>query len=388
MSELELLYLILVLLYGWECACWQPRGSVAVLTWLGKRWRTVFPSGLLGNQRGGFVFAPPLPPLGFLISGTPLPLCLSPDGMMAAVPASLDPGLRWIFSGANLRFDDIREIKADGRKLCINGKTFLKAASPDFTAKLARRIQKLKNFKPADRDKLIKKTLEESFDTSALIRRWTEFLELSRHMRRLTNGLFAHLFFVIPAVIWTVGLRLSWHALLAVLLSLTIAIAVLFRRAHHGLYPEAEDERFSHFLVVLLSPVSAIRAQDLLSRPLLESFHPLAIAFEFCPRAESLQLAEKFWRRITFDCPGAGHSNPNARAIQEFSMKALRTECDAFLKRNGVNGSDLIQAPAPADQTCRAYCPICLAQFTTASGICADCGGVELIPFPVQDTGR
>ena len=66
MSDLQLLFLVLALLYGWECACWVGRGSVAIRSWLGRRWRITHPGTLLGNQRGGFVFAHPLPPLGTL----------------------------------------------------------------------------------------------------------------------------------------------------------------------------------------------------------------------------------------------------------------------------------------------------------------------------------
>ena len=34
MSELDLLFLVLAVLYGWECSWWVPRGSVAFRTWL------------------------------------------------------------------------------------------------------------------------------------------------------------------------------------------------------------------------------------------------------------------------------------------------------------------------------------------------------------------
>src|SRR5207249_2715145 len=85
MSDLELLFLILALIYGWECACWLPRGSVAFRTWFGKRWRLVNPGMLLGNQNGGFVFAHPLPPLGTILAATQFPLSLSPEAVLVHV---------------------------------------------------------------------------------------------------------------------------------------------------------------------------------------------------------------------------------------------------------------------------------------------------------------
>src|SRR5438445_7773993 len=43
-----------------------------------------------------------------------------------------------------------------------------------------------------------------------------------------------------------------------------------FRRMHKLFYLKAEDDRFTHFLTILLSPATTIRAHDALSRPLLE----------------------------------------------------------------------------------------------------------------------
>src|SRR5947207_2248378 len=94
MSDLELLFLVLVFIYGLECACWLRSGSVAFLTWFGRRWRAVHPGAIVGNQRGGFIFAPPLPPLGTLLAGSQFPLSLSPETVLAYVAPSVNPGGR------------------------------------------------------------------------------------------------------------------------------------------------------------------------------------------------------------------------------------------------------------------------------------------------------
>ena len=47
----------------------------------------------------------------------------------------------------------------------------------------------------------------------------------------------------------------------------------------------------------------------------------------------------------------------------------------------GLNPENLLPLPAPADESCRAYCPHCHSQFTAAAGTCADCGGLELVAF-------
>src|SRR5258708_15286249 len=94
MNDLELLYLVLALVYVWECACWVPRGRVVFRTWLSRRWRLVQPGELLGNQRGGFVFAAPLPPLGVILCAGPSVRAVPPNPLLHSynrtIRASLD----------------------------------------------------------------------------------------------------------------------------------------------------------------------------------------------------------------------------------------------------------------------------------------------------------
>src|SRR5262245_18857976 len=138
MTDLQLLFMVLALLYGWECACWLPRGSVSVCTWLGRRWRAVHPGVLLGNQRGGFIFAAPLPPLGAIVTGNQLPVSLSGDAALAYVSASINPGWRPPQTGRLCPFDQMTNVAARGKKVLINGELFCKASSAPFAHYLAR----------------------------------------------------------------------------------------------------------------------------------------------------------------------------------------------------------------------------------------------------------
>jgi len=61
--------------------------------------------------------------------------------------------------------------------------------------------------------------------------------------------------------------------------------------AHRALYPHAEDERFTHTLTIALAPTSALRAHDALSRPLVEMFHPLAVAKVLLPEGRFREFA-------------------------------------------------------------------------------------------------
>jgi hypothetical protein len=383
MSDLQLLFLVLAALYGWECACWLRRGSVAFTTWLGRSWREAHPGTFLGNQRGGFIFAQPLPPLGALLTANQLPLSLSPDAALAYVATNVNHGWRPAQTGRFLLFDDIQEVRERGRKVMVNGEVWLTAPSTSFARRIAEELTRLTRLRKAERADAVSELIRASLDECAVAQRWQNYQAQSSGLRGLTNALFVYVFVFAPVLIWYLGFKLSWLGLLLGLLAPTTTTAVLFRRAHRVLYPNAEDERFTHTLTIALAPTSALRAHDALSRPLMEMFHPLAVAKALLPQARFREFA----RRVLLDlrhpalplCP----SEDAVQCATELHARSiLRQAAEQLLKRSGVEPDELCRAPAPADETCRAYCLRCGAQFTKATGTCTDCGGLALVAFP------
>ena len=380
MSDLQALFLVLVLLYGWECACWVPRGSVVFSTCWGWRWRMIHPGTLLGNARGGFVFACPLPPLGTILTGNQFPLSLSPEGMLAFVATSTNTGWRPPQTGRFLRFDEIRSIESDGKRVRVNGELLLNTTMRVFAEELVRRLRQLSQMPPEQRAATINEILQAGFDAQTIEQRWGELQKQATGLRWLTNVLFLFLFVLTPVVIGYFGLKLCWPGLLAALLALTITIAILFRRAHKALYPQADDERFTHFLTILLSPPTAIRALNVLSRPLLESCHPLAIARVFCAGNVFRDFARRFLLDVRHPClPLCPTTETGPLATELYARTTLQQVVERFLKQSGINPDELAKLPKRADETCQSYCPRCEAQFTTVTGTCPDCGGVTLI---------
>lgn len=382
MSDLQLLFLVLAVLYGWECACWVRRGTVAFATWLGRNWRAAHPGTLLGNQRGGFIFAHPLPPLGAFLTANQFPLSLSPEAALAYIAPNVNPGWRPAQTGHFLPFDAIREVRVRGKKVIVNGDVWLTLPSTSSARHVAEELWRLAKLAQQQRAEAISRLMRAHLDEKAVAQRWQDFQKQSRNLRLLENSLFVYLFVFAPVLIWNLGFRLSWLGLLVGLIALTITTAVLFCRAHRALYPPAEDERFTHTLTIALVPTSALRAHDALSRPLLEMFHPLAVAKVLLPQARFREFA----RRVLLDlrhpalplCPS---DEPATRATELHARTALRQAVEQLLKRSGIEPDELCRPPAPADESCRAYCPRCGAQFTTATGNCVDCGGVELADF-------
>ncbi len=389
MSDLEVLFLVLALIYGCECACWARRGSVTFRTWFGRRWRPAHPSALMGNQRGGVVFGHPLPPLGTLLTGNQFPLSLSAEAVLAHVAPSVNPGWRPVQTGKFLRLNEIRNVEASGKKVFINGEVLVKASSATFATFVAQQLRQLIKLPVTEREGIIRKMIQDSFDTKAIENLWQNMHGETGRIRLLTNCLFGYLFLAAPVLCWFLGFRQCWASLLAGLLVLTATTAVIFRRIHKTFYPAAEDERFTQFLTVLLSPATTIRAHDLLSRPLLEGFHPLAIAKVFCAEAEFREFAQSILREIRHPgLPVCPREEQAAQMAERHSRTVLSEVFEQFLKQSGVEPTELARPPARADDTSRSYCPRCLAQFTTTEGICADCGGLPLAPFPAEETEK
>ena len=401
MTDLELLFLVLAGIYLFECACWIPRGSVAYLSWLGLTtaprfnplkllnrlgllgWRIAHPAILFGNQRGGFVFASPIPPLGKILVAHQFPVSLSPSHALAYVATSINPGARPVQSAVLLKYEEIKTGVIDGKKLLINDRLFFKGSSAKEASDLKRLLSELVKASPEQREKQIRKLIKESLETKTIEKRWDEFLERTDFLNLLTNLLFFYLFVLAPVYIYRFSLERTWPALLIGLYGLTTTTAIIFRRIHKHYYPESGDDRFMHFLTILFSPATTIRARDVLSRPLLSGFHPLAVASVFSREEDLRDLAGRVLRDIrTPALPICPNSEAAVESTEKFFRALLQHEIEQFLRSKKVNIEQLLAPPLRTDETCKAFCPRCLAQFTSTDARCADCGGLPLLPLP------
>ena len=379
MSDLELLYVLLAAFYLWECACWIPRGGVVFAGWRGKHCRV---ASVIGNQRGGFALAQPLPPLGRIAVATQLPVSLSPAGALAYVATSVTPAGRPPQTGRFVRWDEIKSVAARGKNVRVNDDVFVRAQSTTHARWLAGELRRLGRLGPETRSDAIGKLIESAFNVESVKARWAEFETPARPVRCLANALFLFVFLATPAVIWRFGLEHTWLPLVIGLFAMGGTIAFLFRRAHRSLHPSADDERFTQFLMALLFPPAAIRACDLLSRPLIETFHPLAVASALCNDKE----LRRFARPLLLDLrnpalPLATEDNLELAAVEEWSRARTLAAAEAALRRSGVDPAELTRPPSPADATCRAFCPRCHAQFTLLDTRCGDCGGLPVRAF-------
>jgi hypothetical protein len=382
MGELESLLLVLALIYLSECLVWLRRGTIAFTTWRGTRFG-VRPSGTwMGNQRGSVRVSNPLPPLGTVFIVPDLPLSLSPAAVFAYSPVCLDPAGRPWQTARHLSLSDIRNVGVEGRKLLLNGEVFLKAASTFSARWLGELLRRIHKTHQTERAATIKQMLNECLDAEKLSARRRLFQTRARPIRMLSNGLFLYLFLVVAPLILHFGFGQFGLWLLVGMLAQTTTIAILFRRAHKSLYPDAGEERLKPFLTMLLAPPTAIRAPDLLARHLLEHFHPLAVAQVLC----SPDQFKNFSRQTLLDMrypllPVCPTNEPEALATEQWFRAARQEAAEKFLRRAGLKPDELTALPQPTEPSNLSCCPRCGAQFVTRTGTCSDCGGRPLEPF-------
>jgi len=382
MSDVQLLFVVLAALYGWECLCWLRRGGVAMIRGLGGRWHAQHPGTLAGNHSGGFVLAQPLPPLGALLVANQIPLSLSPQGVLAFVATTVNPGGRPTQGGRFVKWSDVREILTRGRKILVNGERFVVVATPGLARHLASELKRLTTLQSSERAAAVVTLLQSTLDAEAIAARRAAWQPLALPLCRLANVLVIYALAFAPAAVWSFGLLLSWWWLLPGLLALTMTTAILFARAHRALYPEATDERFMHTLTIALAPTSAMRAHDALSRGLLETFHPLAVARELLDLRTFTGFAGGILRDLRHPALPWSPSEPSdALATERFHRETLLAAVETFLTRHGHPLEQWGRPPAPNDSASRSYCPRCEAQFTSVQSRCTDCGGLVTVPL-------
>lgn len=382
MTDLQWLYAVLWFLYLLECVVWVPRGAVAWTRW-GRRWRMAFPSATLGNSRGGLVITPPVPALpGALLSSSVPPLSCGPAGVLASASMRLDPGPRVRHAGSFFGWEAIRDVRVRGKRLCIGRDVLARFGSEVSAWDIRNRLYQAAVAADADRAGLLQSWANDLMDRAALDRCWQSFRSVVLPLTWCCRVNFAVLFGLTPLTVMAWGLDRTWPLLAVLIGSLAVLTWVFFRRAHGRLYPEADEERFTQGLMILLSPPLAVRAVEGLGRPLTERWHPLTLAAVFGKETVRTQLGRRVLKELRYPARPAAPSEPAAAVGVDQAWRGFQYQAaECLLREMGYDPERLLCPPEPEGEGCRAYCPRCDTQFTTPTGSCRDCGGVPLEPL-------
>lgn len=381
MTDAELLLLILAGIYLAECARWAPcDAAIFSSPWCG-RWRTGWARQWLGNQHGGLVLGNPWPPLGTLFLCQGWPVSLSPEGICGFVAAAPQPGGRPPQSGGAWRWDDSLRVAADGKRVDLNGRPLVRAGSRRHAQELAGLLERLAQLPSAQRSEALEAALQRAVDVSAIRRRIDEFQQATRRLRGACVVLAVFVLFAAPPLVWVWNFWRLWPLLVAALASLVLIVVRRYRLAHRRLHPDAAAERRNHAVLMILSPLTAIRAHDALAWDWLYGFHPLAVARVLLAPDDFAILARRVLLDLDFPLPPAHPGGQPAQDIVLWFRARQRQLLADVVREAGVDLEALLAPPAPEGPDAVAFCPRCREQFASADGRCAACGGQILTPL-------
>lgn len=375
MSELQSLFVLLLVIYLVDCLVFVRRGSLLFRRW-GTRWQPARPVSVLTNTRGNLTFANPWPGVPSTFTSS-LPACtLTPSGLLNWMPYSLEdsrcptPPLTWV------PWEKLDRLQVDRRSLLVNGQPFLILSSSHEALQLQETIQGLRRVPAPDREQAIQHWMQSTLDRDQIARRRKRTVEQTRWLTFLARGLALLLAVGCPLLIHFLGLpQVGWW-LLGVIYLFSVCLAFLVHRTHRRLYPADADDRFVRVFTTGLAPLSAVRCPDLVARESLQGFHPLAVARELCPEEGFQTLAARAYRDAHFPLfPTEPSSEAAIVEALAWSRREWQVELTKFLNSSGIKPAALLLPPEASDSGHRRYCPRCLQQFNESGLACVECGG-------------
>ncbi len=379
MSDRQYLLLVLGFLAVTECLFWVRRGGVVFRRMITRRWHAVVRSEAISNHHGDLHWCWPFPPAGSVYIARSWPFVAGPDGIANAQVECLHPSGHASTASAFFPWAAIRDVVADGKVLRINGQPLFRSDSPYEPLHFEALLRDLSRLPAADRATRLRESLRQSFDRGALQTCRANFTQQTANWVTACTGFWIFLLIACPGLLWRFGwLPAVWWLAPALLLQLAWIVAG-FIRLHRMFFPAASDERFKLALVYALAPVSATRAPDSLSRPLLGSFHPLCVAGELLHSEALGPLAERIWRDLHYPRPVTLDSRiPEVAAVEAWFRSEIKCRVEVLLRDVNLDSALWERPPVPSDPMHSRYCPRCLSQFTEEARTCVDCGGHPL----------
>jgi hypothetical protein len=381
-TDWQLIFLLLGAIYLSECIVWVPRGMVAMVSALGRKFRPSAPFSFIGNNNGGFIISFPLPPLGASLLVRGMPFSVSSEGVVSVVSTSLDSNGRSGFTDPRfVLFEGQHTIKRRDKYVMIDGEKFVACGSEASARRWTELLKTLLEAKPKARAKIIDKAIAESMDHERILALKIKLGRWSWPVRTAANFVFLQLFAILPAMVVLPHLEAQWARYAIGLGISTLWAIIVFFFAHRSLFPAERGERWIQSFTMFV-PTAAVRAQDRLGRRAFLDHHPLAVARVLCKPRE----LENFARHVLLDArtpiaPACPIDDEKAAAIEaDFRARLLRA-IEKSIADAGLSVEVLARAPAKLDPSAVAFCPRCRAEFSNAGASCETCGGLALTSF-------
>ncbi|TWU19419.1 hypothetical protein [Allorhodopirellula heiligendammensis] len=392
LSDVEWIFVVLVLLYAWETLVWA-RSGVAVFVSRHGSFQNRHPAiRLTGNDHGSLLLSGVLPSDMTLLCHE-VPISMSARGIAAFVPASPTSNDRPTRSGDVFTWQQLtncrareRDVRSGEQLICTMGSTVM----ADHFAGVLRELACLSEQARIDQ---IDQFYCGLFNTDEISQRLDRLRALTPPIRRC-----AHLML---AWIGPIGMLLYYGVLplkvdnqttatyIVVLFALWWTTVALVWRAHCCLFQDDRIGRFKLIACSLLSPAVPLRAIDYLSRQLLAKslLHPLAVSATIDSPDRLRDFAHRVVRDFVYplapDLPEESLDPALGIAILEDCRVDQRERITQFLAAHNIAFEESLKPPRAEDEYSLSYCPRCWQQFERDNAVCDRCGGRATLPLRV-----
>jgi hypothetical protein len=386
MSEGQIFFLILCLLYLSECIVWVGRRTVLFSSRWRNSWRAVLVGEFFGNAEGSLTFLNPLPFQGLNLLGHWRPVSISPTGICAFTFQAFQGNIRPSQTGIALPYEAITEVKVNGKDLLLNGSKFAKCCSTEQAKSISKLVKRIVSEPIGKRGELIRNSLFTQFAKDDALNRFEYMCDLVSGTRWISSIFFVFLFVATPLIVSVYGLTRCVIPVAIFMFLSALFISAMYFGAHRALYPSQLYERVSNSVKMILCPPAAIRAVDLLTLNAMSLFHPVLLANLFLG-SESLTFTRSVINDLKYPLQ---HDliEPLALSIVSWHTACELDVCREFLEaQDSITMDELLAAPV-WDGVSSVYCPRCTCQFADWLRECPDCPGVKLLRFSVQKMSK
>jgi len=352
-SELAQLFVLLALIYAFECAAFVPRRALGIARRFG-RWGVRPALAASAAWRRGFVIGEVWPPLSPALVTETLPLVVGPDGLRADADSDV------------IAWEKVDRVSADGTKLFVNGTPTTLATRRGARA-LAEAFDGLGAQPRAERERRLRRWLDARFDDDAIEERLPKMERELLPAQIAASVLWLSVFAGLPVLLWTP--LATWFLVVgAVAGAAWIAAAVLFERALRRKGSVARELRpdVSKRIAAIASPIATMRACDHVARELAGDLDPLAVAAPLVTAAQLRTFGRARLVELKFRRPD-DEADPAGEADRAWWQREILKRVERTLRDHDVDPDALLAEPTRDGDDMVAWCPRCLAQYRAAA---------------------
>jgi hypothetical protein len=359
------LFVLLGAVYLLECLRWVGRRTLLIRQWPLNRPTVVEAMRVAPQLDRALTIGFPFPPFGSVLECEPFPfevgpsgfLVRAPDAIPGEVPTQLDLWVPWAEVGA---------LKVEGKELFLGSRRIAVLHSTRAALRVHSCCRRWASELP--------RTLpgwDDARDVEALraaLARWDEW----RWLQQLTaSGLWVAIFAGFsaltfatepPPILGVFGFVVAWWLICVVTTALWIR-QVLPRDAWPGRW---------QWFITLASPVSLLRAADLVERELLWGADPATAVVATVPSQVARDTLEQWRRELRWRVrrPALASTDSTVLSNDAWYVEALLGRLGQLV--DGLGGT-------AAKTGTGKHCPRCLTGYQDTATACSECPGVALV---------